>query len=375
MIAGSGHPVEERQVPHGKSCRKSGRANPLPATIHTGDEGFGREYQPTKAFFSFGTTWIAPLPVGLLRNVEKRMKKTVYLIEYAVIRSVSFFLNLLPLSLALYLARPIGFLLFLLLGRSRRMALDNIRQAYSSEKSESEIREIARGAFIHLTEFGVEWLSMPRMIRHPEHYLVTVHRGDQVQAALQKGKGAIVLVCHTGNWEIMALMGGLLVARPVGASVYALARPLKNPYLYEYALRLRGGMGLKSIEKGGGVRETLNCLKENGIVCILMDQRVSEGSIETNFFGRPALTTSLPIIAALRLGTPVFFNFLHRTNDCHYTMSVEGPLSIESTGNVRTDIQVNTQRFVDRIETEIRKKPIHWLWMHNRWRPQHGSKD
>lgn len=254
------------------------------------------------------------------------------------------------------------------------MALENLHYAYP-EKSESEIRKMAEGTFSHLVEFGIEWLAMPKMIQQPERYLMTVHRGDQVQAALQKKKGVIVLVCHTGNWEIMALMGGLLVAKPVGASVYALARPLKNPYLYQYAMELRGGMGLKSIDKSGGVQATFNCLRQNGIVCILVDQRVSEGSVETHFFGRRALTTSLPALAALRLGTPVFFNFLHRTEDFRYEMSVEGPISIEKTGNVRRDIQINTQRFVDRIETEIRKNPSRWLWMHNRWRVQHGPKD
>lgn len=255
------------------------------------------------------------------------------------------------------------------------MALENLRRAFGPEETESEIQKIARGSFAHLAEFGIEWFHMPRLTQNPERYLIRVDQGDQVQAALRQGRGAIVLVCHTGNWEIMALMGGLLVAEPVGASVYAVARPLKNPYLYRYAMRLRGLTGLGSIDKAGGVRETLDCLRANGIVCILVDQRVSEGSVETNFFGRPALTTSLPAIAALRLRTPVFFNFLHRTQDLRYVMEVEGPVPIERTGHVKRDVRVNTQRFTDRIEVEIRKDPSRWLWMHNRWRPQQGLKD
>ena len=302
-------------------------------------------------------------------------KKLIYFLEYVLTRFASGLFSLLPLRLALCFARPVGFLMFSFLSKPRRMALENLRHAYQSEKSKSEIEEIARKAFIHLAEFGIEWLAMPRIIRTPARYLITVRQGEKVQAALKNKRGAIVLVCHTGNWEIMALMGGLLVARPVGASVYALARPLKNPYLYQYALQLRGGMGLKSIDKSGGVRETFNCLRENGIVCVLIDQRVSEGSVETNFFGRFALTTSLPAIAALRLGTPVFFNFLYHTNNLDYVMEVEGPISIESTGDVHRDIQTNTQRFVDRVETEVRKNPARWLWMHNRWRVQHGYKD
>ncbi len=254
------------------------------------------------------------------------------------------------------------------------MAIQNLKQAFP-EKSDADIFEIAKGAFVHLMEFAMEWLRMPAMIKNPDRYLIEVYNKEKIHAELKKGKGAIVLICHTGNWEIMALMGGLLVAQPVGGSVYAVARPLDNPYLYQYAVNLRGGQGLKTIDKAGGVRGTFDKLtKENAIVCVLIDQRVSEGSVETQFFGRSALTTSLPAVAAMRLGTPIFYNFLSRTKDLRYEMNVEGPVPIDRTGDVHKDIELNTQKFVTRIETEIRKNPAHWLWMHNRWRSVDGAK-
>ncbi|MBI4368459.1 MAG: hypothetical protein HY588_03615 [Candidatus Omnitrophica bacterium] len=303
-------------------------------------------------------------------------RKISFQIQYALIRILSGFLSLLPFVLTLRLARPIGLILYSFLKRPRQTALENLRLAYPTEKSDSEIKRIAKGSFVHLVEFGVEWLRMPRIIREPSRYLVEVYQKEKIYEELRKKRGAIVLVCHTGNWEIMALMGGMLVAEPIGNSVYAVARPLENPYLYRYALSLRGGKGLRTIAKGGGVRETFDRLRrDNAIVCILVDQRVSEGSVEVDFFHRPALTTSLPVIAALRLGTPIFYNFLYRTPDFRYEMHVEGPIPIERTGDFRKDIQTNTQKFVSRIETEIRKNPARWLWMHNRWRPRHGAKE
>ena len=308
------------------------------------------------------------------RNQASQFKRFIFFAQYLLIRFISGVLNLLPFSLALGLARPASFLIFSFSGRSKRMALENLHKAFKSERAESEIEKIAFGSFQHLAEFGIEWLRMPKIIQNPNRYL-TINHVEKIRVALQQKKGAFMLVSHTANWEIMALNAGLLIAKPLGTSIYALARPLKNPYLYDYAMRLRGGMGLKTIDKSGGVREAFDRLKENEIVCALVDQRISEGSIETNFFGRPALTTSLPAIAALRFGTPVFFLFLHRTQDLRFVLDVEGPVPIERTGNVHRDIQTNTQKFVDRIETEIRKDPRSWLWMHNRWRLPHGPKD
>ena len=214
---------------------------------------------------------------------------------------------------------------------------------------------------------------MPKIARDPKRYLA-IRDVEKIHNALKQGKGAMLLVSHTGNWEIMALVAGILIAKPVGASIYALARPLKNFYLYEHSLRLRALTGLESIPKIGGVQETFNRLKENGIVSTLIDQRVGEGGVEVNFFGQPALTTSLPAVAALRYGTPILFVFLRRTPDLRFVMDVEGPVEIERTGDLKRDIQVNTQHFNERVEAEIRKDPARWLWMHNRWRDRHGAK-
>ena len=300
-------------------------------------------------------------------------KKVIYFFEYAAIRLVGGCLSLFPLSLALPLTHPIGVFLFFILKRSRRTALENLHQVYGSHKSESQIRQIAKKSFVYLAEFAIEWLWMPRIARNPERYFA-IRGVEKIHSALEKKTGALLLVSHNGNWEIMALVAGFLIARPVGASIYALARPLKNFYLYNYSLHLRGLTGLKSIHKIGGVRETFNRLKENGIVSTLIDQRVGEGGVEVDFFGRPALTTTLPAVAALRLGTPIFFVFLHRTSDLRFVMDVEGPVEIKKTGDIKYDIQVNTQHFNNRIEAEIHKDPPHWLWMHNRWRARHGMK-
>ena len=232
---------------------------------------------------------------------------------------------------------------------------------------------MARESFVHITEFAMEWLCMAKIARHPERYLA-IEGVEKIHAGLRKKRGAMLLVSHGGNWEIMALIAGMLIAKPVNADIYALARPLKNLYLYHYVLKQRGLTGLKSISKIGAVRETFKRLKQNGIVCLLIDQRVHEGGVEAEFFGREALTTSLPAISALRLGTPIYHVFLDRTPGLRYVMQVEGPVPIEETGHQEEDIRLNTQKFNDRVEREIRKAPARWLWMHNRWRTREGKK-
>ena len=300
-------------------------------------------------------------------------KNFSHLLQYGLIRIISWVICLIPFRMALAIAKPVGRILFLVSNRAREMARLNLKHAFP-EKNESEIESILKESFVHLAEFGIEWLKMPEMIAHPKEYLVDEIAGkDQIFAELKKKKGAIVLITHTANWEVMALiMGGMLQQT---SPVYAVARSFKNKYLYRHAMKLRSGQGLETINKVGGVRETFNQLrKENAVVCMLIDQRISEGGVEVDFFGRLALTSSLPVIAALRLGTPVFFSFIERRKDLRYEMRLEGPLILNRTEDFKSNILSNTQNFVLRVEEEIKNNPPRWLWMHNRWRVPHGPK-
>lgn len=297
------------------------------------------------------------------------------LCEYGAIRLAAWIVNCLPFSWALWLAHPAGSLLYLVLSRQRRRALENLHFAFQGKKNEAEIHAIARRSFCHLVEFAIEWLRLPGMAKNHDRSFAPLKGDEKLRAALKKGKGAIVLITHLGNWEAMSLLGGLLIAKVENVPFYALGRPLKNPYLNRYVQGLRALGGLQTIAKGGAVQETLNCLKENAIVCVLIDQRVSEGGIEIDFFGRKALTTSLPALAALRLGVPIFHSFPRRTPDLKFFLEVYGPVELLVLGRVKEDIRANTQKFMTRIEEEIRKRPEEWLWMHNRWRPEHGPKD
>ncbi len=303
------------------------------------------------------------------------MKNLIFKLQYLLVRFISWFACFFPLPLLMKIATPLGLMLYAFMKRPRKMAVQNLKSAFP-EKNDAEIKSITKGAFIHLAEFGIEWLKMPDMIRQPEKYFIGFKNVAKMHQELRKGKGAMMYVSHIGSQEVMALISGLFITKPIHGSIYAVARPLKNPYLYEYATKIRAGMGLLSIDKSGGVRETFDRLrKDNAVVCMLIDQRVSEGSIEVNFFGRPALTTTLPVIAALRIGSPIFYGSLRRTSDFKYEMNMDGPFPIEKTGNYKDDIHLNTQKLVERIENEIRKNPSSWLWMHNRWRVQHGPKN
>ncbi len=109
--------------------------------------------------------------------------------------------------------------------------------------------------------------------------------------------GAIALVPHLGNWE---LLHAWIAARQRLAVLY---RPARNRWLAALVERLRrrrGGSTLVPADRRG-VAVLARTLRAGGIVAILPDQVPDAGAgVATTFFGRPALSVALPARLALR---------------------------------------------------------------------------
>ena len=70
--------------------------------------------------------------------------------------------------------------------------------------------------------------------------------------------------------------------------------------------------------------------------------------------------------------------FCIREANGQLTMEVKSPLEIKWTGDLRSDVQTNTQMITDAVEKAVRKHPDQWFWVHKRWKkyyPQQDSDD
>ena len=94
------------------------------------------------------------------------------------------------------------------------------------------------------------------------------------------------------------------------ATIY---RPLNNYFLNPFMEYLRRKYVCKNqIKKGvSGVREAIEYLKKGYSIALMIDQRVSEGE-KINFFGKSALTTTLPAQLALKYNLSIIPVFIER---------------------------------------------------------------
>jgi KDO2-lipid IV(A) lauroyltransferase len=123
------------------------------------------------------------------------------------------------------------------------------------------------------------------------------------------------------------------------------------------------------IEKGNsGSRKIIEALKNNELVIILADQKISEGE-KIKFFHEDAITTTSIARLALKYDVDLIparvIRFDQKSN---FFVEVEKPLVIKKTLNLNEDILALTLAINQNIERWIRNSPAQWFWVHNRWK-------
>lgn len=290
------------------------------------------------------------------------IKNLVFYLEYLIFRLLALIVNLIPMSANYKLNQWLAPIIFPLLGKRKQIAIDNIKHVLGDHKSDDEIKRIAIGSLANIFHVVCEFVRTPTYVRDPFRYM-TLKGWDHIENGLKQQKGIVLLAHHFENWEVSAL-----APFSMNCVMHAIARPVKNAFVYNYVKKLRECFKLKVIDKRGAVRSAMKLLKQNQIVIFLIDQHERESGIWIDFMGHPACTSSMPARLALKTGAAVLPVFFIRESLEKFTVEFKEPFSLVRTGDSEKDILVNTENFLKPLEEMIRQKCDSWLWMHRRWR-------
>ena len=118
------------------------------------------------------------------------------------------------------------------------------------------------------------------------------------------------------------------------------------------------------IKKGlNGVRDAIEYIKNDFSIALMIDQRVSEGVI-TNFFKKPALTTTLPAQLALKYKLSIVPVFIERKSNDKFVIEFQNEIKSED-----FDDKIKlTEKLNEVLEKMVMRNPTQWIWTHNRWK-------
>jgi KDO2-lipid IV(A) lauroyltransferase len=259
----------------------------------------------------------------------------------------------------------------------RGLALENLRRAFGQELDEAGLRQLLRRFYEHASLTFFEIIRMGRWSREEAGTATEVVGLEHLEAARALGKGVIVIGGHLGNWEV----GGAGLAQR-GYPLSVVSQPQRNTLLQDYLAAARRRLDVDLIPRSS-LRDCFACLRRNGLLVLMIDQRVREGGILVPFFGHPASSPPGPAAIALKTGAPVVPIAAQRVvgqrGDIRHRVVIEPPLLLARTGDRERDLLENTARHQLAVEAAIRRCPEQWLWTHRRWgmkvvKPRRGRK-
>lgn len=271
----------------------------------------------------------------------------------------------LPRSLAMSLGRGAGRLLGAVDRRHVAIADENLRHAFPDWDRERRLRT-ARGVYAHFGEMIVDILWLRGHSRDEVMSRLDVIGREHVDRAMARGKGAIFVTGHLGNWEVIGLAHGWTFG-----PIAVVARPLDNPALDRRLCAFRAMSGNRVVYKTDALREVMRALHAGGGVAFLIDQNVQEkDGIFVDFFGRPAATTTVAAALAVKTGCALVPARAMIGPDGRYRAVYDPPIEWTPSGDKQADIARITQALTRVIEGWIREHPEQWLWIHRRWKTQ-----
>ncbi len=189
---------------------------------------------------------------------------------------------------------------------------------------------------------------------------IEIEGEKNLENLISKYKKVIFVSGHFANYELMSME---ITRKKIKlATIY---RPLNNFFLNPLMEFLRRRYVCKfQIKKGiRGVRESIEYLKKDFSIALMIDQRVSEGE-KINFFDRPAFTTTLPAQLAIKFNLPIVPVYIERKINNNFRIKFFKELNPL---NFKNKLEI-TNRLNLILEEMVLRNPSQWIWTHNRWK-------
>ncbi|MBD1150476.1 lysophospholipid acyltransferase family protein [Pelagibacterales bacterium SAG-MED29] len=262
--------------------------------------------------------------------------------------------------IGLSLSRKVFSLIFKKIGpiiRSNNIINKNLLK-FSNELSDQEKKEITSNMWSNYGMTFIEYIFLNNFKKGQSHIDI---EGENILSKISiNNKPVIFISGHFANFELMSME---ITKKKINlATIY---RPLNNFFLNPFMELIRKKYVCKNqIKKGRrGVKESVEYIKDNHSIALMVDQRVSEGE-KIKFFNDEALTTTLPGQLALKYKLDIVPIFIERTNSNLFKMKVYEPIK---PSNFKDTSEVS-EKLNKIIENMIIKNPNQWIWTHDRWK-------
>ena len=287
------------------------------------------------------------------------MKLIKHTFEFLIIISLFLIFKLVGLRISQIIA---GFIFknFGPLFRSKKTSYANLSIAFPN-LNEPQKNKIMNNMWINYGKIFSEYMFIEKFRTSPKFSnQIIIENQSELEKIKLSNKPVIFISGHFNNFELMAMH-----LEKSGIDLAAVYRPLNNFLLNPIMENIRKKyICKKQIKKGiTGTKELLKEFKKGTSIALMIDQRVSEG-IESNLFGKKALTTTIPAQFIKKFDVAVVPVYIERLIDNKFKLKIFENIKFSKNDS----IDMITLKLNEILEEMIMTNPEQWIWTHSRWK-------
>lgn len=215
-----------------------------------------------------------------------------------------------------------------------------------------------------------ETLFLGAMTRKNLDKLVYATGTDNIDSALSKGKGVILLLSHYGSFLLpLPFLGfrGYKVCQITGRQNHQdvinerIWSPLINQEIWRWRKKEADKLPVRFIEVGTFLRPAYKALNQNSIIAIAFDGRESSKWEKVPFLGGKEFFSPGPFELARRTGATIVPTFVEREESGMHKIVFEKAFSMSTELDTQKANTEDTSSFAVIFGEYVKKRPCHFI--------------
>ncbi|HTX23574.1 MAG TPA: lysophospholipid acyltransferase family protein [Steroidobacteraceae bacterium] len=227
---------------------------------------------------------------------------------------------------------------------------------------ERGLHELMQQYYRGFGEVAVEVVKAARLPAEEIRRHVAVRGLERPRDLISGGTPVVLVAAHQCNWEWMLLALSIELGFPLDAAY----KPLVDRWAEREMLKLRTRFGSRLVPAQELLGDIIKRGRTPRAIAMVADQepRTSEHKHWTRFLNRDTAFYVGAEEIARTTHFPVFFVAMRRLRRGYYEIDVQ-PLAAAREPLAPGEL---TERYVRRVEAQIRTAPADWPWSHKRWK-------